>query len=408
MAVSSSSYEAGNKSGGGSFWGMLAFPPFLMAPIIIIAILARGSRPSGPAYMPAIFALLISFTAMSVLFLTLWKNSQQKAANAVSLISCGVLLLFLSFSMGLGEFFGWGGTALTASGLVIVMSLLIAAPKKRFSMTENNLLPETVSPFEIKKLLDAMAFPSAFLKNGENGDEIVVAINEALASMLGKNNRQVMDKDFSSVLPGNYTASSFKFSGSEWVPNRTSRGHQTLFMLSPLLKAPKELSGPTDAIDHDTGLFTPLFLKYRANADVEACRRYRRKLSVILFRLSFDNMPIKPSDAAIKRTFTKFGALVAASLRACDSGYRLREDEVLIFLPDTPQGGSQIVTSRILSATRKVARLECVELGQASIDNVTVNYFGEEATSVDQVMNDLYVEMGRNAELQLHSIPDNT
>jgi GGDEF domain-containing protein len=378
-----------------------------MIPIVVIAFLARGSRPRGEAYMPAIFAILIGFMVLSVIFVALRKNGMQKAANTVSLISCGILLLFLSPFMGLGEFFGWAGTVLIASGLILAMSLIVASPKKRFAMTENNLLPESVSHLEIKKLLDAMAFPSAFLKNDGNGGDVVVAINEALAAMLGKNNQQVRDKEFSSVLPGSGTAASFKFSGNEWVPNRTSRGNQTLFMLTPLFKAKEEFSGPTDAIDHETGLFTPLFLKYRANADVEACRRYGRKLSVILFRLSFDNMQIKPSDEAIKKAFAEFGKMAAASLRACDSGYRIREDEVLIFLPDTPQGGSKIVVSRILSGVRKLARLECVELGQASIDDVTINYFGEEASSVDQVMNDVYVEMGRTAELKLHSVvPD--
>jgi hypothetical protein len=406
MAVSGSSHKVADKSSEGSFLGILAFPPFLMIPIIIIAFLARGSRPRGTAYMPAIFAILIGFMVMSVIFVALRKNGLQKAANAVSLVSCGVLLLFFSHLMGLGEFFGWAGTLLIASGLILAMSLTVTTPKKRFAMAENNLLPETVSHLEIKKLLDAMAFPSAFLKNDENGKDIVVAINEALAAMLGKNNHQVMGRELSSVLPGSDTVASFKFSGMEWVPNRTSRGKQTLFMLAPLLKAKEEFSGPTDAIDRDTGLFTPLFLKYRANADVEACRRYGRRLSVILFRLSFDNMPIKPSDAAVNRAFAEFGKLAAGSLRACDSGYRLRDDEVLIFLPDTPQGGSKIVVSRILAGARKLGRLECVELGQANIDDVTINYFGEEVSSVDQVMNDVYVEIGRKAELELRVVPD--
>ncbi|MDR1020989.1 MAG: hypothetical protein LBL73_09530 [Synergistaceae bacterium] len=398
MGVSESSRKAAGKSQNVSFSGMLAFSAFLIAPVVVIAVLAIGPSSRAPIYMPAIFAMFISYVIMFVFFMTLWKNGMQKAASAVSLVSCGVMLLFLSSQVGLGEFFGWAGTGLISFGMLLAMSMIIAQPTKRFAMPGNNLLPETVSTMEVKKLLDAMASPAAFLKNDGGGEDMVVAINEPMAAMLGKNNHQVSGKAFSSVLPDNETAAFFNFSGTEWIPNRTTRGNQTLFMLMPLIKPKDEFSGPTDAIDRETGLFTPLFLKYRANADVEACRRYERKLSVILFRLSFDKMPIKPSGEATNKAFSEFGKLVTASLRACDSGYRLRENEVLIFLPDTPQGGSKIVVSRIYAKVRKLSGVECVELGQADIDDVTANYFGKEVGSIDQVMKDVYIKMGRSAE----------
>ncbi|MDR1515251.1 MAG: hypothetical protein LBS45_06115 [Synergistaceae bacterium] len=405
MAVSGSQHKVTGKSQNGSLGWVFALPLFLLAPTVVTVILSQGAGTRGPAFLPAVFAMFISYAIMSVLFVTLRKNGMPRAANAVSLISCGVLLLLLSFLIRLGGLLGWVGTGLISLGLVMAMSLIVTQPAKRFSIADNYLLPETISPLEVKKLLDAMTFPSAFLKRGEGGADTVVAINEPLSAMLGKSNQHAKDGEFSSLLPNYDTAQSFKFSGAEWIPNRTSRGRQTLFILTPIAKPKEEFSGPTDAIDRQTGLFTPLFLKYRANADVEACRRYERKLSVILFRLSFDNMPIKPSDGAMKRAFSEFGKLVAGSLRACDSGYRLRDDEVLIFLPDTPQGGSKIVVSRIFAGTRKLAKVECVELGQASIDEVTINYFGKEAVSVDQVMEDVYVEMGRSAELMLYNRP---
>ncbi|MDR0649233.1 MAG: hypothetical protein LBF92_07860 [Synergistaceae bacterium] len=397
MGVSDSSRKiTTDKSQYTSFLGILAFSAFLLAPVVAVVAMAIGTRSRGPTFMPAVFAMFISYAILFVFFVTLRKNGMQRAAGAVSLVSCGVMLLFLSSQTQLGEFWGWTGTGLISMGMLLAMSLIVAQPTKRFAMPGNNLLPETIKPPEVKKLLDAMASPAAFLKN-EGGDEVVVAINERMAAMLGKNSMQVSGKAFSSVIPGNETAAFFKFSGSEWAPNRTSRGNQTLFMLMPLIKQKEELPGPMDAIDRETGLFTPLFLKYRANADVEACRRYERRLSVVLFRLSFDRLPIRPTDEAVRRAFAEFGKLVAVSLRACDSGYRLRDNEVLIFLPDTPQGGSKIVVSRIYAGVRKLAGVECVELGQASIEDVTTNYFGKEAGSIDQVMEDVYVEMGRAA-----------
>jgi GGDEF domain-containing protein len=323
----------------------------------------------------------------------------KRPAYSVSLLANGVLLLFLSFAMGLGEIFAWAGTALIAGGLFTLMSQIVTPPKTQFSSAGTDLLPESVSYGEVKKLLDAMAFPSAFLKKNEDGVDIVVAINDTLAGIvgLGKNEQQARGVPFFNILPNNEIGKTFKFADAEWVPHRTTKGRQTLFMLTPMLKV-AESSGPTDAIDAETGLFTPLFLRYRANADVEACRRYGRKLSVVLFRISFEKCAIKPSDDAIKKAFAEFGRMVVASLRACDSGYRLREDEVLVYLPDTPQSGSKTVVNRVMDKVRKLSRVECVELEMAEIDEVTINYFGDEVVSVDEVMNDMYIAMGRKKD----------
>jgi GGDEF domain-containing protein len=405
MGVSDASKDIKKKSEGGGFLEALAFPPFLLVPIFIVTLLAKGnSSASAPIFVPAVFALLISYGAMSILFVSLRKSGMKRAANAVSFLSSGVLLLFLSFAMGLGDVFGWVGTALIGCGLVLAMSQIVTSAPKRFTVVGSNLLPDSVSQLEIKKLLDAMAFPSAFLKMDEAGEERVVAINEPFAAILGKNNNSIKDTLFSSVLPNNENAVNFKLGNAKWVPHRTTRGTQTLFMLTPMVKAQEdESSGPTDAIDKETGLFTPLFLKYRAGADVEACRRYGRKLSVVLFRLSFNKLTVKPSEEIVRKACAEFGKLVIASLRACDSGYRLNDHEVLLYLPDTPQSGSKTVVGRILGKVKKLSSVECVELDSANVDEVTINYFGDEVSSVNQVMKDIYVEMGRLMESQMRT-----
>ncbi|MDR3254649.1 MAG: hypothetical protein LBT31_03675 [Synergistaceae bacterium] len=379
----------------------LAFPPVLLVPVAILVMVVRDplASVSRNFSFPALLAMLITYIAMSVVFISLRRNNQQKAANSLSLLANGVLLLFLSFTMNLGEIFSWAGTGLIGWGVVILMSQVVTPPKTQFAHAGIELLPENISHIEVKKLLDAMAFPSAFLKRGEDGEDRVIALNDTLASVvgLGKNALQARGTLFSTLIPKSDGNVTFKFADAEWVPHRTTKGTQTLFMLTPVLKS-SDTSAPTDAIDQATGLFTPLFLKYRANADVEACRRYGRKLSVVLFRISFDKAKIQPSEQAIKNAFTNFGKMVAASLRACDSGYRLREDEVLVYLPDTPQSGSKTVVNRVMDRVRKLSQVECVELATADIEEVTINYFGDEVSSVDNVMNDMYIAMGRKKE----------
>jgi GGDEF domain-containing protein len=279
------------------------------------------------------------------------------------------------------------------------MAQIIPSAPARFTQVGADLLPESVTHQEVKKLLDAMNFPCAFLKIGEDGEERIISANEQLTNILGKKESQIREAPFSSIFPNNENSGLMKISNKEWTINRTTRGSQTLFMLIPVAKAKEQVShGPTDAIDHETGLFTPLFLKYRANADVEACRRYGRKLSVVLFRISFDEANIMPTDNARKKAYADFGKMVSESLRACDSGYRMNEDEVLLYLPDTGQSGSKTVVGRIDYKARKLSKVESPALATATIKEVTVSYFGDEVVSVDQVMKDIYVAIGRKSE----------
>jgi GGDEF domain-containing protein len=394
-----------NKGKSTSFFDMLAFPPLLLVPVFIVTKLADKTNGNSGTFMPAFMfiAMLLSYAVMSVAFITLRKKGLRVAANAVSMIANGVILIFFSIVIGTGGVFGWLGTIILTCGLIIAVAQIASPPSTRFPKISADLLPDSVSELEVKKLLDAMDFPSAFLKKDDNGEDWAIAVNGAFSALVGETEKEIKEKLFSEIVPDGEESSIVRFSGKEWIPHRTARGKQTLFMLTPAVikKTENAFSGPRDAIDPETGLFTQLFLKYRASADVESCRRYGRKLSVLLFRISFDNAPITPSDKAKKNAYAVFGKMVTESLRACDSGYRLNEDEVLVYLPDTPQGGAKTVSSRIMDRVRKLSKVECVELGIANIQEVSVNYFGEDVFSVDQVMNDIYVEMGRDSKFEL-------
>jgi GGDEF domain-containing protein len=400
MGASSAPKRSKGKSA--SFVDMLAFPPLLLAPVFIVTMLANKTNGNSGTFMPAFIAMLLSYAVMSVAFIALRKKGLRVAANAVSMIANGVILIFFSIVIGTGGIFGWLGTILLTCGLIIAAAQITSAPPARFSRISADLLPDSVSELEVRKLLDAMDFPSAFLKKDDNGEDWPIAVNGILVSLIGKTEKEIKGSPFSEIIPDNGESSVVHFKDKEWIQHRTTRGKQTLFMLTPAVKKmEKDFSGPKDAIDPETGLFTQLFLKYRASADVESCRRYGRKLSVLLFRISFDKAPIVPSDKAKKNAYAAFGQMVTESLRACDSGYRLNEDEVLIYLPDTPQSGAKTVSFRIMDRVRKLSKVECVELGIANIQEFSVHYFGEDVFSVDQVMNDIYVEMNRDSKLVL-------
>ena len=153
-----------------SFFEKLAFPPVLLVPVLVLALLSRGPAGSkNTSFMPALFAMLLSYGVMSAVFVALRKKDLKMAANAVSLLANGVLLIFVSIAMRLGGIAGWIGAGLVALWLILAMAQLIPSAPTRFAQVGADLLPESVTHHEVKKLLDAMNFPCAFLKIGEDG-----------------------------------------------------------------------------------------------------------------------------------------------------------------------------------------------------------------------------------------------
>jgi GGDEF domain-containing protein len=172
-------------------------------------------------------------------------------------------------------------------------------------------------------------------------------------------------------------------------------------MLSPAVKIPEAepVTGECAIVDAESGLYTPYYMKYKAESDVQACRRYKRRLAVILFQLEFESKNlIVPSDEAKKTAFTAFAQMTAISIRPCDAAYRVGEDEIAVFLPDTSQQGAKIVLTRLVNNMKKIGLVEVPELVAAHLTDATVNFFGEELSSLDQVMKELYLAKERSGK----------
>ncbi|MDR1136904.1 MAG: hypothetical protein LBK91_01155, partial [Synergistaceae bacterium] len=163
-------------------------------------------------------------------------------------------------------------------------------------------------------------------------------------------------------------------------------------MFSPILRS-KEASKIEvfDAIDLATGLYVEGFMKYKAKSDVESINRGKRKVSVAFFKLSF------PKDAAIgisederKLAHVVLGRIIQQSIRACDSAYRTAGDEVLLFMPDTPNSGSKIVVSRIYSGLKSTIAVECPILARSILDYVDRDFVGgADLPSYDKLLEEM-------------------
>lgn len=396
--MASVSSSKGKKSGGVPSW--LLFPPTLLVPIVLLFFILGD--PSGRSEISASFVGLVGmiYVSLSLAYHTLSGKGNRKGANAIALLANGALFVFLADFTGGPLAFSWAGIAMFLIGLIGAMSLLSPPPAPRFSKTSETILPEGTDRSVARRILDAIVFPAVFLELGDDGEERVVASNEPFAAILGRSADKIPGELFSSLIPPYEEGAKFKFVDLEWIPRRTTRGCQTLFMLSPLEKSTEP---PTvqvlDAVDPDTGLYTQSFMEYKGKADVEGCRRYKRRLAISIFQLDFDRHGgIPPSDEVRKVAFDTFGQMVCATIRVCDSAYRVSDTEVILFMPDTAPQGAKIVTARIRDRMRKLAAVECVELAAAQLTDGTVSFIGEDAESLDHVIEEVYLTIGRKRE----------
>lgn len=386
------------ETGGKTLRERLLFPPLLFLPLFLVAMLLRDPYRAGEITGPLTASLIAVYAALSIAYLTLNKKGLPKAANAAAAMANGVLLMFFSCGMGTGPVFGWAGLGLFLIGLVQGLRQLTPPPAARFAKTNQNILPPNIAPSDVRRILKAIVLPSAFLEFDDTGEERVMAVNEPFATALGKSADKLQGAAFDTLLPAHEDGTVFRFADLEWIPHRTTRGKQTLFMLAPLQRSEQPPSiEMIDAVDSETGLYSPNMMQYMAKRDVQGCRRYKRRLAVTLFRLSFDKgASVPPSEEVQKEAFAAFGRMLSVSVRACDSAYRTGDGEILLFMPEASQGGAQSVTSRLNDNMRKLASMECLELAAAKLQDATVNFFGEEIESVDQVVSEVYEEMKRS------------
>jgi GGDEF domain-containing protein len=163
-------------------------------------------------------------------------------------------------------------------------------------------------------------------------------------------------------------------------------------MFSPIQRS-KEASTIEvfDAIDASTGLYAAGFMKYKAKSDIESVNRGKRKLSAVLLKLTFPrSIELNLNEDERKFAGVIFGRVVEKSIRACDSGYRIADDEVLLIMLDTPNSGSKIVISRILEGMKRAAAVEHPQCSNAIINYADRDYVGSvDLPSYDVILSEL-------------------
>jgi hypothetical protein len=123
-------------------------------------------------------------------------------------------------------------------------------------------------------------------------------------------------------------------------------------------------------------------------------------MSAVLFRISFpESLMISDEESLMADVI--FGRVVQQCIRACDSGYRIGDDEVLLIMPDTPSSGSKIVVARIYSSFKRATAVECPNLSRAKLEFVDRDYIGgNDLPPYGKLLDEMSVEFFRKNQGQ--------
>lgn len=353
-------------------------PIFLLLPIAgLLFLLGKGVNMS---VYPSLFAIFFAyvFLALALVYWMLCKKNNLKAASAASAVANGVLFVYLSGIFQSPEIFSWFGFALLFVGMLRVITLAAPPTETLFARKVDSIVSQGVDIADVHKILDSIPFPCAFLERGEKGQECVAATNASFASLVGSDKSKIGGQALDSLLPAPVIDGNMKHAGSEWAMKRTARGKQALVTFTPAEKPGQAIHFDVfDAIDPLTGLYAAGFMKYKARSDIESVVRGKRRMSVALFKLSFHKTTgNEVTDDEKNLAYVAFGRMALESVRVCDSAYRVSDDEVLIYMPDTPPSGAKVVASRVHASLRKVTPVECPKLTKAQLLEAVASFTG--------------------------------
>jgi hypothetical protein len=251
---------------------------------------------------------------------------------------------------------------------------------------------------ELKKIMDSIQFPCVFLERDAKNGERIAAINNLFINMFGLDEKKTIGAPIESILKDNADDNRFKYGGENWVVKRTTKGKQVFLMLSPVHAKDQTKIEVFDSIDPLTGLYVVGFMKHKARSDIESIIRGKRRLSVALFRLSFNKTSVvEPSEEEKTICNIAFGRIVIESIRICDSAYLISSNEVLLLMPDTPSIGADKVILRIYSVVKKMASVECPSLAKARLEYAQRDFIGgTDLPQYDKILEEMTITLNSN------------
>lgn len=321
---------------------LFLIPPVLSVPLLL-GVLALGEG-SGSTLPPVVWmGALGTYGTCSALYVFRLLRGQRGGGVCLQLLAQGVLLPLVALSAGSPSLVAWGGFAVFAAGLLAAVQGVLGS-----EMGEKPLDQDERGP--APALVRAVAqFPLPVLLTDTAG--VVRGVSPSLVELLAPTVSRIEDQPVETLLDINATEGTFR--GKRWsqeqVPLLEDGG--VLFVLEPspgALAPEPERSESRESglalLNPQTGLFSEGFLPLRCEEELARDHRYRRWMTAILLRLSLTSVVTPAEERAVGETF---GKQVKDTIRTCDVGFQLRNNDILLLLPETPLGGGQILVKRL-------------------------------------------------------------
>ena len=335
------------------------FPPFFSVFLLIImSFLGRAGRgDSLPSIVWGVFlASYICLCSLSAFFIV---AKETRYNLGIFLLSQGLLLSFVSPKLGL-NLLGWLGFIVLLIGIFIGFYQATNESEALSSMEGTNHSEVEDNTDHLAELISKISLPICIT----NTKGIIIGMNAAFSSAVGRTEESILKEAVSDILPIDQEETEFA-SGHWWIA-QNQQGKRHFFTLYPTEGClppkntssdftPSVSSSGSQFIDAETGLYTSNYQDIRVPEELERSRRYRRWLSAGIVSLEFSPPKDSPlSEQHKQMLFNAFATRVKEALRSVDAGFLMKNQRILILLPETAQSGAKTFMGRILTIPQDV------------------------------------------------------
>lgn len=369
----------------------LTAPPIVSIPIIaLISAMGSGTPQGLPLSIWALF--LVSYLAATSCYIM---SHLRGPGNAFfcNLSAQGLLLAFISPSVGASAVLSWLGVAMATIGLLGLGSSLNSP---RHNTRETHPGPISISELQSElntmetshQLASKMPLPTLWAKDGA-----VAEANREMKLLLGRDDLEGASPE--EVI--NPSLHEIELGGTPWLVFRKVSDGDEVVILAP--KGEGSYGGDSDFVDPKTGLYSDRYARRRGEEEIERARRYRRWLCMVLLKLDFENLTSGPLPQGLtEEAYTKFLGSVKKTIRTSDMAFILKDRCVLLLLPETPASGGRTLFSRIKAQVDKIIEEGSVTPFRLNLLGGFSFYGGNGITSYSKMLEEAYSNLALNED----------
>ncbi|MDR1621125.1 MAG: hypothetical protein LBS00_01985 [Synergistaceae bacterium] len=319
------------------------------------------------------------FVVLTVLYGIFIRRDFIKGLFPVQLIAQGLLLCPLSLRLG-ARMFQWVGVTMAVCGAVVLVVIYY----------QSYISPPGPVDIAIPLTLDRLPLPCA----ATDAEGNVLSISDALLQLAQISRVSAIGTKITLFLP--LDKDYVDMGGKKWRILQASMQEGTYyFQLEEIRGAtvtPPSRAEGESFVDAATSLCTRAYAVKRVGEELYRIRRYQRRMSAALLRMTFqgNNAPAKEDDI-----FNAYCRFVRTHTRAMDIACLVGARDILVVLPETQLDSAEEAVGRLVDFAPHVQE-QLAEFDGAAEIQERVAFWGSpsEDTFFDQVLEKLAKALG--------------